>query len=78
MRDLIQTVLNYLHKFWRQFFVYRKDGDYTIDNLAAERAIQSLTVQRKKQSVLLSTEGALRSAVYNTFIETCKQVGISF
>ena len=33
MRDLMQTVLNYLHKFWSQFFVYRKDGDYTIDNL---------------------------------------------
>ena len=77
MRDLMQTVLNYLHKFWSQFFVYRKDGDYTIDNLAAERAIQSLTVQRKNGLSFL-VEGALRSAVYNTFIETCKQVGISF
>ncbi|EXY59009.1 hypothetical protein M083_3663 [Bacteroides fragilis str. 3986 T(B)9] len=37
-----------------------------------------MTVTKKKQSVLLSTEAALRSAVYNTFIETCKQMGISF
>lgn len=35
MSDLMRTALNYLHKFWNQLFAYRKDGDYTIDNLAA-------------------------------------------
>lgn len=47
MSDLMRTALNYLHKFWNQFFAYREDGEYTIDNLAAERAIRPLTVQRK-------------------------------
>lgn len=78
MSDLMRTALNYLHKFWNQLFAYRKDGEYTIDNLAAERAIRPLTVQRKNSLFFCSTKGALRSAVYNTFIETCKQAGISF
>ena len=38
---------NYLHKFWKQVFAYRNDGEYTIDNLAAERAIRPQTIQRK-------------------------------
>ena len=78
MSDLMRAALNYLHKFWNQLFAYRKDGEYTIDNLAAERAIRPLTVQRKNSLFFCSTKGALRSAVYNTFIETCKQAGISF
>ncbi|MCY6350778.1 transposase [Bacteroides fragilis] len=47
MSDLTRTALNYLHKFWGQLLAYRKDGEYTIDNLAAERAIRPLTVKRK-------------------------------
>lgn len=38
---------NYLHKFWKQVFAYRNDGEYSIDNLAAERAIRPQTIQRK-------------------------------
>lgn len=37
---LMQQALNYLHKFWKQVFAYRNDGEYSIDNLAAERAIR--------------------------------------
>ena len=57
---------------------YQMSTPATIDNLAAERAIRPLTVQRKNSLFFCSTKGALSSAVYNTFIETCKQVGISF
>nr|WP_262301809.1 IS66 family transposase [Prevotella sp.] len=35
---------NYLHKFWKQVFAYRNDGEYTIDNQAAERAIRPQTI----------------------------------
>lgn len=51
--DLMQRALNYLHSLWKQLFNYRKNGECTIDNLAAEWAICPLTVQRKKQLVLL-------------------------
>lgn len=40
MSDLMRTALNYLHKFWNQLFAYCKDGEYTIDNLAAEWAME--------------------------------------
>lgn len=69
---------NYLHKFWKQVFAYRNDGEYSIDNLAAERAIRPQTIQRKGSLFFGSVQGALRSAMYNTFIRTCKQVGVSF
>ena len=52
--------------------------DYSIDNLAAERAIRPQTIQRKGSVFFGSVQGALRSAMYNTFIQTCKQVGVSF
>lgn len=76
--DLMRTALKYLHKFWAHLFAYRKDGEYTIDNLAAERAIRSLTAQRRNSLFFCSRKSALRSAVYNTLIETCKRAGISF
>lgn len=78
MSDLMRKALNYLRTFWKQLFRYRTNGEYTIDNLAAERAIRPLTNQRKNSLFFCSTGGALNSAIYNTFIETCKQVGVSF
>ena len=41
---LMQQALNYLHKFWKQVFAYRNDGEYSIDNQAAERAIRPQTI----------------------------------
>lgn len=40
-------VLNYQKSFWTQIFAYRNDGEYSIDNMAAESAIRPITVQRK-------------------------------
>lgn len=78
MSDLMRKALNYLRTFWEQLFRYREDGEYTIDNLAAERAIRPFTNQRKNSNFFCSVKGAVNSAIYNTFIATCKQVGISF
>ncbi|WP_197080056.1 IS66 family transposase [Bacteroides intestinalis] len=49
-----------------------ENGEHTIDYLAAERVIRSLTVQRKNSLFFCSTQGVLNSATYNTFIEMCK------
>ncbi|WP_300729973.1 transposase [uncultured Bacteroides sp.] len=78
LSELMVRALKYLKKFWTQLFAFRNNGEYTIDNLAAERAIRPLTVQRKNSLFFRSVQGALRSATYNTIIETCKQNGISF
>lgn len=40
MSDLMRTALKYLYKFWNQLFAYCNDGEYTIDNLAAEWAME--------------------------------------
>lgn len=76
--ELMSKALNYLKNFWNQIFAYRNDGEYSIDNMAAERAIRPITVQRKNSLFFGSVKGIQNSAIYNTFIETCKQVGVSF
>ena len=38
--------LNYLKNFCKPIFAYSNDGEYTIDNMAAERATRPITVQR--------------------------------
>ena len=76
--DLLKRAVNYLDKFWNQVFAYRKDGDYTIDNMLAERAIRPITGQRKNSLFFCSRGGAEKSCLINTFVETCKQHGVSF
>ena len=76
--ELMSKALNYLKTFWNQIFAYRNDGEYSIDNLPAERALRPVTVQRKNSLFFGSVKGIQNSAIYNTFIETCKQVGVSF
>lgn len=76
--DLMLRALNYLRTFWKQIFAYRNDGEYSIDNTIAERAIRPIVLQRNGSMFFGSVKGISNSAVFNTFIETCKQPGISF
>ena len=39
LSELMIKALSYLKNFWNPIFAYRNDGEYTIDNMAAERAI---------------------------------------
>jgi hypothetical protein len=57
--------------------LYLKDGRYTIDNLAAERAIRPLTIERKNSNLFCSHGGAEQSALYHTIIATCVKQGYS-
>ena len=43
--ELMSKALNYLKNFWNQIFAYRNDGEYSIDNMTAERVISPITVQ---------------------------------
>ncbi|WP_300770487.1 transposase [uncultured Bacteroides sp.] len=76
--ELMSKALNYLKNFWKQIFAYRNDGEYSIDNLPAERALRPITIQRKNSLFFCSVKGIQNSAIYNTFIETYKQAGVSF
>ena len=71
--DKMWRALKYFHTFWDKIFAYRNDGEYSIDNMAVERAIRPLTVQRKNSLFLCSEKGAKNSGIYNTFISTCVQ-----
>ena len=71
LSDLMRRALNHLHTFWKLLFAYRNDGEYTIDNLVAERTIRNMTIQRKNSLFFCSDKGARNSAIYNTFISTC-------
>ena len=71
--DKVWRALNYFYNFWDQIFAYRHDGEYSIDNMAVERAIRPLTVQRENGLFFCSPKGAKNSGIYNTFISTCLQ-----
>lgn len=75
LSDLIGKAVNYMDTFWNQLFLYINDGRYTIDNLAAERNIRPLTVERKNSMFFCSHHGAEVSALYHTIIATCKMQG---
>lgn len=74
---LMGKALRYFKKFETQLFAYMKDGRYTIDNLIAERAIRSFTVERNNAPTFCSHKGVEVSAMYHTVIETCKLQGYS-
>ena len=59
--ELMGKALNYLKNFWNQIFAYRNDGEYSIDNMAAERAIRPVTVQRKDSLFFGSVKGINRT-----------------
>ena len=51
---LMGKAIRYFKKFKTQLFAYMKDGRYTIDNLIAERAIRSFTVERNNAPTFCS------------------------
>lgn len=75
---LLKEAITYLDNAWKEVFAYRQNGDFTIDNMAAERAMKPVANQRKNSYFYCSESGARNAAVFNTFIQTCKQSGISF
>ncbi|WP_353479364.1 IS66 family transposase [Phocaeicola barnesiae] len=57
---------------------YRNDGEYSIDNTITEQTIRPIVLQRNGSMFFGSIKGISNSALFNTSIETCKQLGISF
>ena len=75
--SLMEKAVNYLDHFWKQVFLYRKDGDYTIDNSLAERCIRPLANERKNSLFFGSDKMARISAAYHSIVSTCKLQGYS-
>lgn len=47
LSEFMGKAFNYFKKFWSQIFAYRNDGEYSIDNLSAERILKPIIVQQR-------------------------------
>lgn len=69
---LMGKALGYLHKQWSYLIGYVEDGNYLIDNNAAENAIRPFVIGRKNWLFANSVRGAKASANLYSIIETAK------
>jgi len=69
--------LTYLHNQWPKLIAYTEDGNYPIDNNAAENAIRPFVIGRKNWLFANSQNGAKASANLYSIIETAKAHGIN-
>lgn len=72
----IGKALTYLHNQWPHLINYVRDGDYPIDNNAAENAIRPFVIGRKNWLFSTSQKGAAASANLYSLIETAKANGL--
>lgn len=72
----IGKALYYLHNQWAHLTNYACDGDYPIDNNAAENAIRPFVIGRKNWLFSASQKGAVSSANLYSVIETAKANGL--
>jgi len=69
---LMGKALGYLHKQWSYLIGYVENGNYPIDNNAAENAIRPFVIGRKNWLFANSVQGAKASANLYSIIETAK------
>jgi len=69
---LMGKALAYLHNQWPNLIGYSKNGNYPIDNNAAENAIRPFVIGRKNWLFANSIQGAKASANLYSIIETVK------
>lgn len=69
---LMGKALGYLHNQWPNLIGFTKNGNYPIDNNAAENAIRPFVIGRKNWLFANSTKGAKASANLYSIIETAK------
>ena len=69
---MMETALAYMLNGWDDLLKYRHWGDYTIDNMVAERAIRPFAVSRNNSLHFSSEEGVNVAMTFYTIIETAK------
>ena len=73
----MEQALSYFDHFKDGLFLYRKDGNYPIDNNLAERQVRPFTAMRKVIQHYGSDDGAEMIAVYLSVVSTVKLAGVS-
>ena len=75
--SLMKKAVGYFDHFWDQIFLYRKDGNYTIDNSLAEWCIRLLANGQKNSLFFGSDKMARASAANHSVVSTCRLQGYS-
>ena len=68
----LRRALNYMKRGWENLIRYREDGDYSIDNSIAERAVRPYTVFRNGTMFHGSERGVENTTFFYSLIETGK------
>jgi transposase len=72
----IGKAINYALNNWTALNRYIEDGDLSIDNNAAERALRSVAIGRNNWQFFGSNKGGRTAAVLFSFVMTCKALDI--
>ena len=73
----LRRALNYMKRGWENLIRYREDGDYSIDNSIAERAVRPYTVFRNGTMFHGSERGVENTTFFYSLIETGKARGLN-
>lgn len=73
----LRRALNYMKRGWENLIRYREDGDYSIDNSMAERAVRPYTVFRNGTMFHGSERGVENTTFFYSLIETGKARGLN-
>ena len=73
----LRRALNYMKRGWENLIRYREDGDYSIDNSIAERAVRPYTVFRNGTMSHGSELGVENTTFFYSLIETGKARGLN-
>lgn len=73
----LRRALNYMKRGWENLIRYREDGDYSIDNSIAERAVRPYTVFRNGTMFHGSERGVENTTFFYSLIETGKSRGFN-
>jgi transposase len=71
-KSLMGKAIEYCTKLWSSLMTYLENGAYQIDNNAIENKIRPVAIGRKNYLFAGSHQGATRSAMFYTFLATCK------
>lgn len=73
----LRRSLNYMKRGWENLIRYREDGDYSIDNSIAERAVRPYTVFRNGTMFHGSERGVENTTFFYSLVETGKARGLN-
>ena len=73
----LTEALTYVRNQWQALNVYLTDGDLSIDNNTAERALRGTAIGRKNWLFFGSETGGRTAAILTSLTATCRRLGIN-